>query len=966
MNPLVEAFVAITADLRNFFAGMFQVNQNIAQIGQGMQGLEGIATRVFGIIAAAATAAFIGIAAEFESVQMRYEVLLGSTREAEALIGRLSTFAIKTPFEMPEINRAMQSMLAFGFTVIEAESSLDLLGNIAAVTGGDLAGLSNIFASIRTTNRAMLGDLNMLNARGIAVFDMLGKKWGVDANTIRMMASDGKILFRDIYDIMLQLGTGNGRMAGGMERLAQTFQGLRSTMVDSWRYVGKEIGDLFLPLAKDVVSILIVIGDYTRNSLAAFRGWNEEMGGWPAKVAATAVGVFAMAQGFVMLAPVVLGVAGSMAWMVSLPIAAFAASWRFIHVGVLLTMQAMNATWVVALAFFRNWTAATYLAGLGMRMFTTNITTYVSGAILQLQVLARTYLTVGYASRVAAAMVATATAATGWGLVIVGIGAAIAGAVMFGRAVVAAIDKDMWKQFLATLNFVWMSFKNLISIVSESSGLAGALRRVGEMARGIMNGMTSGIGANWENLVKTVFLIGAGVSLLAQKLSAMAAAIGGPIFTMLSSVFALFSSKTLSEDFAGVVQDMVTAVSDFALEVVIWTLIIIDNWQSAWDIMVQVAIDSLDKIASDPNNAIGKLLGDVRQIAAALSVLASVVPSRGTLSSVGMAMPVGVVAAGVGAASVATANDKNARGVKSANAEEAASGVSSSAKNAAKTIAPTAAAVWDVVSSAPGLNSSADIPKSKMPAIKSAAASATQISNPATSAAWSAVSWFIGWSAEKKKTEWDDKTTKQRQTAAAPRTAAPGMNAAPESTASRPKPSQAESPRPDSQPPSINTAAAAAAGGGRPSRILTDEEKQAEAAGRREKERRENQAAYRQSMSSVTSILGSARDSQGRFDYQRAVEAARRMREELKPPMPKPEDAAGKKPKIDPMLNGRFEFTGIEQAIKDLQTNNPNERSLEIQEQQLDVAKDIQSNTRGQLDAMVRNERRPNVAVAVP
>ena len=81
------------------------------------------------------TKAAVQGAAQLQQTRLAIEVLTGSTETATKLLKDLSDFALKTPFELRELQTTTKQLLAFGFTAEEVIPILDTLGNISAAVG---------------------------------------------------------------------------------------------------------------------------------------------------------------------------------------------------------------------------------------------------------------------------------------------------------------------------------------------------------------------------------------------------------------------------------------------------------------------------------------------------------------------------------------------------------------------------------------------------------------------------------------------------------------------------------------------------------------------------------------------------------------------------------------------------------------------------------------------------------------
>jgi hypothetical protein len=127
-----------TGQSQGFFSGIFS---NLANIGAGIGMLQGFASGVAGV-----GQSLIAGSAEFEGYEARFASLMGSTDAAKAKIQELSTFASTTPFELPDVIKASQSLQVFGGAALNTKENLAVVGNAAAATGQNIGDVSFWFA----------------------------------------------------------------------------------------------------------------------------------------------------------------------------------------------------------------------------------------------------------------------------------------------------------------------------------------------------------------------------------------------------------------------------------------------------------------------------------------------------------------------------------------------------------------------------------------------------------------------------------------------------------------------------------------------------------------------------------------------------------------------------------------------------------------------------------------------------
>lgn len=196
----------------------------------------------------------VSLAAEAEQSAVAFRVLTGDAELAAKTLGDLKQFAAETPFQFPEIRKAGQLMLAFGFSADEVSRQLYILGNIAAGTNTPIGELAELVGKARVQNTIYTEDLNQLTGRGINVLSGLAKQFGVMEDQVKKLASEGKIHFSDLQTAMENLS--NTDFAGLMVEQSKTLAGQWSTLNDNIDALTVDITEELTPALKGLIPIM--------------------------------------------------------------------------------------------------------------------------------------------------------------------------------------------------------------------------------------------------------------------------------------------------------------------------------------------------------------------------------------------------------------------------------------------------------------------------------------------------------------------------------------------------------------------------------------------------------------------------------------------------------------------------------------------------------------------------------------
>ena len=234
--------VIISAKLRDFERALTRAEKKLEQFGD-------TATKIGTTMSVSVTAPIVAAgvkavkaAASFEKLRTQLNVLEGSAEKGAKSFERLVKFSAKTPFQLDELVRANNTLLGFGVSSEVAYDSLKAIGDIAAVSGGDMQGITVAFGQAAAAGRLMGQDLLQLVNNGVPIIDLLAESMGVAKNEIKEMVSQGKVTFPVLLKAFKDSTSEGGKFNDGMEILSNTLNGVASTLQDNVNIAFAELG----------------------------------------------------------------------------------------------------------------------------------------------------------------------------------------------------------------------------------------------------------------------------------------------------------------------------------------------------------------------------------------------------------------------------------------------------------------------------------------------------------------------------------------------------------------------------------------------------------------------------------------------------------------------------------------------------------------------------------------------------
>lgn len=220
-------------------------------------------------------------AASFEQNRIAFEAMLGSGEKAGQLLGKISDFAQRTPFELPQVVEGSKRLLAYNIEASKIIPTFQMLGDIAAGVGTDkLPQLITAFGQVQAKGKLMGQELLQFTEAGVGLGGALQKQFGVTRNELEKMISTGKIGASDVEKALQTMTSQGGLFFQQMEKQSKSFNGVMSNVNDSFGKFVREIvgindkgeireGSLFAALKVGAEKLLVVM-EQIRPSVTSF------------------------------------------------------------------------------------------------------------------------------------------------------------------------------------------------------------------------------------------------------------------------------------------------------------------------------------------------------------------------------------------------------------------------------------------------------------------------------------------------------------------------------------------------------------------------------------------------------------------------------------------------------------------------------------------------------------------------
>lgn len=262
IQAFVQGITTAQARLNNLNGGLNNAGNATRNLGMQFKDLDRIVSGI--LISQAfyratnaiqdATSAAIGFAANMETAQISMEYFLGSADRAKGFLEVMKDFAATTPFSTEQALDSAKRLMAMGFAAESLKSVMTIMTDASAVTGATADQMNRVVLALgqMKTNGYIAGqELRQLAEAGIPAYKILQEELGL---TTKQLKSIGKLKISGDAGVAAILKGLEKRYKGGAARIANTFNGMWSTIRD----------DMLIGSEKAFKGAFGVLEDFTR------------------------------------------------------------------------------------------------------------------------------------------------------------------------------------------------------------------------------------------------------------------------------------------------------------------------------------------------------------------------------------------------------------------------------------------------------------------------------------------------------------------------------------------------------------------------------------------------------------------------------------------------------------------------------------------------------------------------------
>ena len=162
-----------------------------------------------------------------------FGTMLGSAEKAQNMISQIKKFAAETPFELPDLAKGAQTLLAFGTAEEKVLPIMKMLGDVSQGNKEKFDGLTLAFAQCQSTGKLMGQDLLQMINQGFNPLNEISKMTGKSVAQLKEEMSKGAISAEMVAAAFEHATSEGGQFYNAMEAQSKTFSGQLSTLKDN-------------------------------------------------------------------------------------------------------------------------------------------------------------------------------------------------------------------------------------------------------------------------------------------------------------------------------------------------------------------------------------------------------------------------------------------------------------------------------------------------------------------------------------------------------------------------------------------------------------------------------------------------------------------------------------------------------------------------------------------------------------
>ena len=224
-----------------------------------------------------------------QQLHVALSTILQDGDKASKLIGEITQFAARTPFNLEDVASGAKQLLAYGSSAESVVDELSMLGDVAAGLQIPIGQLIYLYGTLRTQGRAMTVDIRQFAGRGIPIYEELAKVLGVTKDQVGELVTAGKVGFKEVEQAFKNMTGEGGKFNNLMENSAGTWPQRLSNIQDTLFQKLNDFGNKYKEVFEFGIGTAEELVEHLDDVISVIGGLIAAYGTYRAALIATAV-----------------------------------------------------------------------------------------------------------------------------------------------------------------------------------------------------------------------------------------------------------------------------------------------------------------------------------------------------------------------------------------------------------------------------------------------------------------------------------------------------------------------------------------------------------------------------------------------------------------------------------------------------------------------------------------------------
>jgi tape measure domain-containing protein len=257
-----RSFSGTLASVKGFAGSVSTILKGAFSL-SGIGGVVGALGSGLGVIKA------INAAADLESLNAEFAVMLGSASKAKGMVAEINKFANSTPFGTAGLSQNAKTLLAFGVSADQILPTLRRLGDVAGSSQERLDSLALAYAQVQSAGKLQGGDVLQFVNAGFNPLTELARTSGKAMTQLRKDMEGGAISADMVAKAFESATSAGGRFFGNTASQSKTWNGMVSSMLDAFQTGLAAMGDSLIkylkPYLKEALDLSAILPTWGKN-----------------------------------------------------------------------------------------------------------------------------------------------------------------------------------------------------------------------------------------------------------------------------------------------------------------------------------------------------------------------------------------------------------------------------------------------------------------------------------------------------------------------------------------------------------------------------------------------------------------------------------------------------------------------------------------------------------------------------